>query len=327
MPRVIEVKNLVKRYRKTDKNAIDNISFSVDAGEFFALLGPNGAGKTTTISILTTTLAKTSGIVNIAGYDAETQASSVRKNIGVIFQQPSLDLNLTAEENVRLHAMLYDLYSFRPTYALMPEGYKRRVHELAEILGISDALFEPIKTFSGGMRRKLEIIRSLMHRPRILFLDEPTTGLDPVSRKNLWEYLQQVRSRERTTMFLTTHYLEEAETADHICIIDHGKIVSLGTPSETKKGLIEEYVLADAKDRKTLRSELTHRGVEFTQHRCAHNSAGFTVNDLFRIPVTGGTSAYQIIKSIHTPLTVLKIHNPTLEEAYLEMIGKEDKAI
>lgn len=313
MPRVIEVKNLVKRYRKADTNAVDNVSFSVDAGEFFALLGPNGAGKTTTISVLTTTLAKTSGTVTIAGFDVDRAASSVRKNIGVIFQQPSLDLNLTAEENVRLHATLYGLYPFRPTYAFMPESYQKLVRELAEVLGISDALFDPIKTFSGGMRRKLEIIRSLMHRPRILFLDEPTTGLDPLSRKNLWEYLQQVRVRERTTMFLTTHYLEEAEDADRICIIDHGKIISIGTPAETKKGLIEEYVLMDAKDRKALRSELTHLDV------------AFTVSDLFRISLNG-KSAYQIIKAIHTPLTVLRIHNPTLEEAYLEMIGKEGGA-
>lgn len=310
MPRVIEVENLVKRYRKADTNAVDNVSFSVDAGEFFALLGPNGAGKTTIISILTTTLAKTSGAITIAEHDVDRSASSVRKNIGVIFQQPSLDLNLTAEENVRLHANLYGLYPFRPTYGLMPEPYKKRVHELAKVLGINDALFNPIKTFSGGMRRKLEIIRSLMHRPRILFLDEPTTGLDPVSRKNLWGYLQQVRSRERTTMFLTTHYLDEAEDADRICIIDHGKIISLGTPAETKKGLIEEYVLMDAKDRKALRGELTHLDVEFT------------VSDLFRISLNGKT-AYQLIKAIRTPLTVLKIHNPTLEEAYLEMIQKD----
>lgn len=312
MPRVIEVENLVKRYRKADTNAVDNVSFSVDAGEFFALLGPNGAGKTTIISILTTTLAKTSGAITIAGHDVDRSASSVRKNIGVIFQQPSLDLNLTAEENVRLHANLYGLYPFRPTYGLMPEQYKKRVYELAEVLGITDALFNPIKTFSGGMRRKLEIIRSLMHRPHILFLDEPTTGLDPVSRKNLWEYLQHVRRGERTTMFLTTHYLDEAENADRICIIDHGKIISLGTPAQTKKGLIEEYVLMDAKDRKALRGELTHLDVEFT------------VSDLFRISLNGKT-AYQLIKAIHTPLTVLKIHNPTLEEAYLEMIGKEEK--
>lgn len=312
MPYVIEVKNLVKRYRKANANAVDDISFSVHAGEFFALLGPNGAGKTTTISILTTTLAKTSGAITIAGFDIDRAASSVRRNIGVIFQQPSLDLNLTAEENVRLHANLYSLYPFRPTYALMPEQYKKRVQELAGVLGISDSLFDPIKTFSGGMRRKLEIIRSLMHRPRILFLDEPTTGLDPVSRKNLWEYLQQVRSQERTTMFLTTHYLDEAEDADRICIIDRGKIVSLGTATETKKDLISEYLLIDAKDRKALRSELTHLGLDFT------------VSDLFKVS-PGNKSAYQIVKELRTPLTILKIHNPTLEEAYLEMIQKEDK--
>ncbi len=142
--------------------------------------------------------------------------------------------------------------SFPANLCAYARAIQKRVYELAEVLGISDALFDPIKTFSGGMRRKLEIIRSLMHRPAILFLDEPTTGLDPMSRKNLWEYLQHVRKGKRTTMFLTTHYLEEAEDADHTCIINHGKIISLSTPMNIKRGLVEEYILIDAKDQKAL---------------------------------------------------------------------------
>ncbi len=216
---IIKVQNLIKRYKKAEKNAVDDISFSVKPGEFFALLGPNGAGKTTTISILTTILSKTSGEVKIAGFDIDKESSLVRKSVGIIFQNPSLDQNLSAEENIRFHAILYGLYPFAPSFELMPKEYRLRVGELAEVIGLKNELFKKIKTFSGGMKRKLEIIRSLMHKPKVLFLDEPTSGLDPLSRKNLWEYLTQVRKSEKMTIFLTTHYLEEAEDADNVCII------------------------------------------------------------------------------------------------------------
>ncbi len=171
---IIQVEDLVKRYKKADRNAVDGISFSVEPGSFFALLGPNGAGKTTTISILTTTLLPTSGSVKVAGFDVVRQASRVRLNVGIIFQRPSLDANLTAEENVRFHAVLYGLYPFRPSFRLMPAVYRKQLLELAELLDLREDIFKPIKTFSGGMMRKLEIVRSLIHRPRVLFLDEPT---------------------------------------------------------------------------------------------------------------------------------------------------------
>ncbi len=237
MATIISVKNLVKRYRKADKNAVDGVSFEVEEGEFFSLLGPNGAGKTTTISILTTILSKTSGEVKIAGFDTDKQSSEVRKRVGIIFQNPSLDLNLTAEENIRFHAILYGVYPYKPTFSLMPEAYQKQVLELAKVLGIEDEIFKPVKTFSGGMKRKLEIVRSLMHKPKVLFLDEPTVGLDPLSRKNLWDYLQDVKKKTKMTIFLTTHYLEEAEDCDRVCIINHGKIVALGTPTQIKKTL------------------------------------------------------------------------------------------
>jgi ABC-2 type transport system ATP-binding protein len=246
---IVTVDHLVKRYKSADRNAVDGISFSVRPGELFALLGPNGAGKTSTISILTTTLSLTSGEVTINGHDLVRDAAAVRRSIGIVFQQASLDLNLTAEENVRLHAILYGLYPFRPSFGLMPSKYREQVRELAGLLGIQDELFRPLKTFSGGMRRKLEIVRSLIHHPHVLFLDEPTVGLDPASRRSLWEYLRQVRTETATTIFLTTHYLEEAEEADTICIIDRGKIVSLGTPAQVKAELVEEYLLLDADDR------------------------------------------------------------------------------
>lgn len=258
MDNVIKVINLVKRYKKADKNAVDDVSFDVNSGEFFALLGPNGAGKTTIINVLTTTLSKTSGSVEIAGYNLDKNPSEVRRNIGVIFQKPSLDLNLTAEENLRFHTILYGLYSFKPFFSLMPEDYKKRVYELADVLGIKKDLFKPIKTFSGGMQRKLEIIRTLMHKPKVLFLDEPTSGLDPLSRKSLWEYLKEVRKQENTTIFLTTHYLEEAENADKVCIINEGKVVAYGTPEEIKTNLIGKHIETMRREGPTLEEAYLH---------------------------------------------------------------------
>ncbi len=307
MQPIIEVQRLIKRYRGATVNAVDDISFEVAPGEFFTLLGPNGAGKTTTISILTTTLAPTSGVVRIAGYDVVRSSSEVRQNIGIIFQQPSLDFNLSAEENVRFHAILYGLYPFYPSFSMMPRSYRDRVHELAALVGLENEMFKQVKKFSGGMRRKLEIIRSLLHKPRVLFLDEPTAGLDPVSRRNLWEYLGKVRYESGTTIFLTTHYLEEAEEADKICMINQGRILSFGSPQQVKANLIEHYLLIDAENRGQLRAELKRKGIEFSE------------TPLFKIGLTE-SSAQQIIKAIDTPLTLVKTHIPTLEDAYLEIM-------
>ncbi len=308
---MICVEQLVKRYNKASTNAVDGISFTVAPGEFFALLGPNGAGKTTTISILTTTLSATAGRVTIAGHDLGREAATVRQCIGIIFQQPSLDLNLTAEENIRFHAVLYGLYPFRPAFGLMPRAYRQQVRELAEILGIEKEMGQPVKTFSGGMKRKLEIIRSLIHQPRVLFLDEPTSGLDPASRRSLWDYLHEVREHNGTTIFLTTHYLEESETAERVCIINHGKVVSFGTPDEIKSELIQNYLLIDTLNRDRLRTELQQLGLTFQE------------TPEFRIHLNG-RSIQEIIKSIETPLTVVKTHMPTLEDAYLAIVGRDD---
>ncbi len=310
MNHVIEVSNLVKRYKKSDKNSVDDISFYVEEGAFFSLLGPNGAGKTTTISILTTLLSITSGKVVIGGHDVEKRPDAVRQAIGVIFQNPSLDQNLTAEENIRFHANLYNLFPYMPTFGLMAAEYKKKVFALAEVLGLEKDIHKPVKSLSGGMKRKLEIIRSLMHRPKVLFLDEPTTGLDPISRQNLWKYLQDIRKTEEITIFLTTHYLEEAEGSDYVCIIDDGKIVAKGSPEEIKTTLIENYITADAADRTALKLELNHLKVNFVGE------------GPIKIHLKG-RSAQQIIQSIKTPLTQLGIHSPTLEDAYVEIITRK----
>jgi ABC-2 type transport system ATP-binding protein len=306
---LIDVRDLVKRYKKAEKNAVDGVSFGVRSGEFFSLLGPNGAGKTTTISILTTTLTPTSGQVTVDGLNAVADAAGVRRKVGIIFQKPSLDLNLSGEENVRLHAMLYGLYPYRPFYRTMPRNYRNQVADLAAVLGLEKEIFKPVKTLSGGMKRKLEIIRGLMHRPKVLFLDEPTAGLDAASRRSLWAYLREVRAKDETTIFLTTHYLEEAEEADRICILDQGRVVALGTPDQIKAQLVSEWLVLDAADRASLRRELEALGVTFEQE------------GQFKVTLNGH-SAQEVIRSLATPLTLLKTHSPSLEDAYLKIVGK-----
>lgn len=310
MTKIIEVTDLIKKYKKAGVNAVDEVSFEVKEGEFFTMLGPNGAGKTTTISVLNTTLQKTSGSVKVAGVEIDDNPALVRSNIGVIFQNPSLDLNLTAEENVRFHAFMYNLFPYRLTYAMMPQDYKNKVMELAEVLGIDKEIHQPIKTFSGGMKRKLEIVRGLIHKPKLLFLDEPTTGLDPQSRKNLWGYLKSVRKNENLTLFLTTHYLEEAEESDRICIIDEGRVVSNGTPGKIKSDLVEEYVELDTQDRRKLAAELYRLQLKF-------EGAG-----PFKVWVKND-QIQEVLGGVKTKLSSVKMHAPTLEEAYLEVISKD----
>jgi len=308
---VIRVEKLTKRYRKADRNAVDGISFDVHPGEFFALLGPNGAGKTTTLSILTTTLAPTGGTALIDGRNVVTEAAFVRRTVGIIFQKPSLDRNLTGEENVRFHAILYGLYPWAPAYRLMDRAYQAQVQETASLVGLGREIFDPVRTYSGGMLRKLEIVRSLIHRPRVLFLDEPTTGLDAPTRRTLWAYLKDVRQQHATTIVLTSHYLEEAEQADRIAVMDGGRIVAEGSPAELTAALAREWLVVDADDRVALREELVRRGL-------------YPSGDgPFRIDVdTRG--AHAMLKSIDTPLSLVRTHAPSLEDAYLEIVNRAE---
>jgi ABC-2 type transport system ATP-binding protein len=307
---MIQVDGLVKQYDKAKEPSVKGVSFDVQEGEFFAFLGPNGAGKTTTISILTTTLAKTSGSVIIAGYDVEREAKRVRDTVGIIFQQPSLDTQLSAEENIRFHACLYGMYGYRPSFKLMPAKYRDRVMELAEIVGIRDSLFKPVKKLSGGMQRKLEIIRSLIHTPKVLFLDEPTQGLDAVSRRSLWEYINNVRRASGTTVFLTTHYIDEAEHVDKVCIINHGRIGISCEPEEMKRNLLKQELILDAEDRARLVGELAGMRLAYR----AEN--GHIVVPFQRV------TAQEIIARLQTKLTVLQIHEPSLEDAYVDYLIK-----
>jgi len=221
----IEVKNLSKEFGKV--KAVKNISFNVKSGEIFAFLGPNGAGKTTTIKMLTTLLLPTSGELRINGFNPITQNNEARKSFGIIFQDPSLDDELTAYENLDFHAVLYKV----------PKKIaKERISYLLKFVGLEERKNDFVKTFSGGMKRRLEIARGLIHHPKILFLDEPTLGLDPQTRNSMWKYLKELNKKEGMTVFVTTHYMEEAaKVADTIAIIDNGKIIQKGTVDELKK--------------------------------------------------------------------------------------------
>lgn len=234
---IISVTNLVKKFG--DFTAVDDISFEVEKAEIFAFLGPNGAGKSTTIKMLTTLLSPTSGEILINNFNPKTDQDGVRKSFGIVFQDPSLDEELTALENMQFHGVLYKV----PVHLR-----NKRIEELLKIVELWDRKDNLVKTFSGGMRRRLEIARGLIHHPKIFFLDEPTLGLDPQTRNQIWNYIVNLNKKEQITVFFTTHYMEEAERiAKRIAVIDHGKIIAQGNlqtlKSQTKTNTLEEAFL------------------------------------------------------------------------------------
>ena len=235
---IVDVKNLIKKFGESI--AVDDISFTVKRGEIFAFLGPNGAGKTTSIKMLTTLLHPTSGQVKINGFDPVTNQHEVRKSFGIVFQDPSLDDELTAYENMEFHGVLYGV----------PRQLRvERIEELLKYVDLWERKNSQVKTFSGGMKRRLEIARGLLHHPKIFFLDEPTLGLDPQTRNHIWSYIKNLNKKEGITVFFTTHYMEEAaKVADRVSIIDHGKIIETGTVAEllqkTKKKSLEDAFLS-----------------------------------------------------------------------------------
>ena len=234
---MIEAKGLRKEYSKGKIVAVDGIDLAIPRGEIFGLLGPNGAGKSTTLSMLVTIQRPTSGWARVAGIDVRERPGEVRKNVGIVFQEPSLDTLLTARENLMLHGRLY---------GVPPRDLKRRTEEMLELVQLSDRADDLVKKFSGGMKRRLEIARGLMHEPAVLFLDEPTLGLDPAARERIWEHIRKLRGIG-TTIVLTTHYMEEADSlCDRIAIIDHGKIVAMDTPARLKASLGGDVVILTA---------------------------------------------------------------------------------
>lgn len=264
MSEIISVKNLVKDFGKF--RAVNNISFSVARGEIFAFLGPNGAGKTTTIKMLTTILHPTKGQIRLNGFNPADEQENVRKSFGIVFQDQSVDNELTAYENMDFHGIMYDVPS---------KIRKERIEYLLKFVGLWERKNDLVKNFSGGMKRRLEIARGLVHHPKILFLDEPTLGLDPQTRNHIWEYIRELNKKESMTVFFTTHYMEEADKmANNIAIIDNGKIIKKGNAKElkekTKSNSLEEAFLkltgktirdeeAGSKDSMRLAKRMWHR--------------------------------------------------------------------
>src|SRR4051795_2065072 len=248
----IEVRDLKKSFG--DVEAVRGVSFEVAPGEVFGFLGPNGAGKTTTINMLCTLARPTSGAAFVAGHDSVTERDDVRRNIGLVFQDQTLDGYLTAEQNLKLHA---ELYGIEP--ALVPA----RMEQVLRMVGLWDRKDGSVMTFSGGMRRRLEIARGLMHSPRVLFLDEPTIGLDPQTRSSIWRYIRTLQEAEGTTIFLTTHYMDEAEFCDRIAIMDRGEIVVLDTPEALKAQVGTDRVMIHTEDDEAAIAALAERfGIE-----------------------------------------------------------------
>ena len=303
----IEVIDLKKRYAEVE--AVRGIGFSVGSGEIFGFLGPNGAGKTTTIKILCTLLQATSGTARLAGLDVAASPEEVRRRIGVIFQDPALDDRLTADENLMLHAVAYRV----------PRADRRaRIDEALQFVNLFERRKDLTRTFSGGMKRRLEIARGLVHRPDILFLDEPTTGLDPQTRARTWEVLRGLRAKYGTTLFLTTHYMDEAENCDRIAIVDHGLIVALDTPAALK-----QRVGKDQDRRADRRSggagaaalgEVRHR-----QHRGRRRPD---------VPGRGGGRLHR--QAAHrpqsSPLEGISVRRPTLDDVFLSLTGRRIRA-
>ncbi|HVS66998.1 MAG TPA: ATP-binding cassette domain-containing protein [Mycobacteriales bacterium] len=230
----IEVSALTKSYG--DVEAVRGVSFTVEPGEVFGFLGPNGAGKSTTINMLCTMATPASGTARVCGFDVVTQRDEVRRHIGLVFQDPTLDVYLTGEQNLRMHAELYDVD---------PAVIPTRMRQMLDMVDLWERRKQAVRTYSGGMRRRLEIARGLMHSPRVLFLDEPTIGLDPQTRSSIWSYIRALRESEGTTIFMTTHYMEEAEYCDRIAIMDRGKIVVLDTPAALKASVGKAASLDD----------------------------------------------------------------------------------
>ena len=298
---MIEVERLVKTFG--DVEAVRKVTFDVEPGEVFGFLGPNGAGKTTTINMLCTLARPTSGRASVAGFDVVKQRDDVRRSIGLVFQDPTLDGYLTAEQNLRLHAELYGVES-----ALVPQ----RMEQMLKMVGLWERRGNVVMTFSGGMRRRLEIARGLMHSPRVLFLDEPTIGLDPQTRSSIWSYIRELREREEITIFMTTHYMDEAEYCDRIAIMDRGEIVALDTPEALKAQVGADRVRIETDDNDGAIAALRERfGVE------ARTSEGHVS---FAVP-GGEEFVPRLFAELGVPIRSVSVHRPTLDDVFMSHTG------
>jgi len=298
----IEVTDLVKKYG--DVEAVRGVSFSVGTGETFGFLGPNGAGKTTTINILCTLIRPSGGTARVGGLDVVSQRAEVRRRIGLVFQEPTLDNYLTAEENLRFHAELYGV-----PRAITPD----RIRQVLDLVGLWTRRGDQVMSFSGGMKRRLEIARGLLHSPRVLFLDEPTVGLDPQTRVHIWNYIEELRRREAITIFLTTHYMDEAEHCERIAIIDQGTIVALDTPDALKASVAQDRVEIGTDHAEATVAELRDRfGLEATMAEGA-----------VRVYVPQGDEFVpRLFAELSVPIRSVNVARPTLDDVFMAFTGR-----
>jgi ABC-2 type transport system ATP-binding protein len=299
--RAILVRELTKDFGEV--KAVRGVSFEVATGEVFGFLGPNGAGKTTTINMLCTLAKPTSGAATVAGHDVVRERDDVRRNIGLVFQDPTLDSYMTAEQNLKLHAELYGLQS---------DLVAARMQQVLEMVGLWERKDSPVGTFSGGMRRRLEIARGMMHSPRVLFLDEPTIGLDPQTRRSIWSYIRELKEREEITIFMTTHYMDEAEWCDRIAIMDQGQIVALDSPETLKAQVGKDRVMIHTDDDEAAIVALRERfDVEATM---AEGAVTFGVPG-------GEQFVPRLFAELGVPINGVSVSRPSLDDVFMSYTG------
>ncbi|MBS1882886.1 MAG: ATP-binding cassette domain-containing protein [Actinobacteria bacterium] len=297
----ISVKDLRKSFG--DFEAVKGVGFEVDGGEVFGFLGPNGAGKTTTINMLCTLTKPTSGQAEVAGFDVVAAKDDVRRHIGLVFQDPTLDGYLSAEQNLRLHAELYGVEKHL---------VKPRMEQVLKMVGLWERRGSQVLTYSGGMRRRLEIARGLMHSPRVLFLDEPTIGLDPQTRSSIWGYIRQLQQQEEITIFMTTHYMDEAEFCGRIAIMDGGEIVALDTPAALKEAVGADRLRIETADDERAIGELGERfGLEAT---VSEGAVSFAVAD-------GEEFVPRLFAEMNVPIKAVSLSRPTLDDVFMSHTG------
>ncbi len=299
---MIEVQDIYKKFGAIE--AVRGVSFSVSAGEIFGFLGPNGAGKSTTINILCTLLKPDTGVATLAGHDVVKRPADVRASIGIVFQDPSLDERLSAYENLNFHALVYNV----------PKSEREtRIKHVLEMVELWARRHDVVRTFSGGMKRRLEIARGLLHHPRVLFLDEPTLGLDPQTRNRIWEYIRELRVKQNITIFLTTHYMDEAENCDRIAVIDHGRIIALDTPDKLKAMVGGDVVTLTSPELPRARTEI---GERFQLEVMEQDS-----KLVMEVP-DGESFLPQLMKAVDVPIDSISVRRPTLDDVFLKLTGR-----
>ena len=299
---VITVRGLVKRYGPVE--AVRGIDLDVHRGEIFGFLGPNGAGKSTTISILCTLVEKTAGSATVAGWDVARHPQEVRSRIGLVFQEPSLDNQLTARQNLYFHAL---------AYGVPRRERSERIRAALEMVGLEDRADAQVMTYSGGMKRRLEIARGVLHHPEVLFLDEPTIGLDPQTRATVWDHLREIRVQTGTTIFMTTHYMEEAEWCDRIAVIDHGLIVALGTPDELKDQMGGDVVVVTTSDNELAAEQIASR----------LNATVTSDDGTLRVDVANGPEFVpQLVRALDVEVKTVTVRRPSLDDVFLKLTGR-----